>query len=881
MAKKKGIKALLQDETNSPQYNAKWPGAIDILKQYAIVDYDEDMIEQILLSLPDDLPYVAQWVNSDIPKKTKTIQQIVDSPEFVAVMRMGTNGSNSFSEEEKLAMVLNASEVDKIGQKEFDEYGDNGITGKYLKINKLVAYWKSQEKKRTRKSTETEDPMSKEEEEYLDSVNIPVTEIEGFQYNEFGVCINPNVVLEHVSPGKISYRLEVSKTREGWAFGYEFNCNSSLNNAGCSTAGSFLDGPHYMTMNDAILAGCFRLFDTSNGFLQEVPQLEKQRSRLTPLQNLRMESAKSIRDEIGGKDWTIIEPRQVQLIKTLLSSQPTKKSKMSKPKLQVVKVADIVPSTTNALHRESWELEDKALQELADSISKKGVLQPVLLRPNGSPGKFYLVCGERRLKASQLAGLDEIPAFIRDLSEEEAFDAQITENLQRKDVHPMKEAQSYKALIDLNPDKNSLQELALRFGKSPEYIAQRLSFNNLIDEMKQEFLEGKIMIGHAIAFARLQPKDQQECLKLCKVQYGADSGHYQHIKAVNAIIEQKLIREIKDAIFNPNDDQLVPGVVSCNDCLKRSGAGNLLFTDMPDGRCMDGACYELKTATYLIAKIEELRENNPEAALVANDYGATLLPLVKKHIAKNKLTVLKKYNDYQGAAKSDNGSIRALVVAGSELGELIYIKPDKKSAKDDATSAKSAVAKNTPEHYDELIAGQKSLLTHAKVELQNDINKSLVDRVFDLKPFVEVDPTPLSQQEKGLFYRLLVETFGIFNKKIIAAIKAIPAPKELKGVEAEAHKWANLSDEIIAAIVRSYISDERDYAEEANTIEGVLFRQAYGSWKGANLDKITKDAEAQFQQKKAEIEQKIFDYQAKKRELQESAPKTKTAKSKK
>lgn len=557
---------------------------------------------------------------------------------------------------------------------------------------------------------------------------------------------------------------------------------------------------------------------------------------------------------------------------------------MSKPKLQVVKVADVVPSTTNKLHREPWELEDKAVQEIADSISKVGVLQPILLRPTETSGQYYLVCGERRLKATLLAGLDEIPAYIRDLTEEQAFDAQITENLQRKDVHPLKEAQSYKALIDLNPDKNNLQELALRFGKKPEYIAQRLSFNNLIDEMKQEFVEGKMMIGHAIAFARLQPKDQQECLKLCKAQYGADAGQYQHIKAVQAVIDQKLIREIEKAIFNPNDDQLVGTAGSCVNCLKRSGAGNLLFTDMPDGRCTDGACFELKTATYLISKIEELRENNPNAALVASDYGATPLPLVKKHLAKNKLTVLKKYNDYQDAAKSDKGSIRALVVAGSEAGELVYIKIQKKASasEEGAASAKSAVAKNSPEHYEELIAAQKEVLKDLKESMEEEIQQDLADRVFDLKPFKDFDNTPMNDAEKGLFWCVAFGLlYGKDEKKIVAMLKSISITPGLKGVQAEADRWTKLPEHIQTAIMRSIISIHADDKYDRGNAQFHLFRQAYGSWKGANLDKITKDAEAQYQQKKVDIEQKIFDYQAKKRELQEATPKTKSAKSKK
>lgn len=106
--------------------------------------------------------------------------------------------------------------------------------------------------------------------------------------------------------------------------------------------------------------------------------------------------------------------------------------------LKEIKLADIVISKTNP--RKTFD--EQSIEELAQSIIEKGVLQPIVVRVNGKPGKYELVCGERRVRASLKAQtakktITTIPAVIRQLTNEEALEVQIIENLQRKDVHPM------------------------------------------------------------------------------------------------------------------------------------------------------------------------------------------------------------------------------------------------------------------------------------------------------------------------------------------------------------------------------------------------------------------------------------------------------------
>src|SRR5690606_21836086 len=151
-----------------------------------------------------------------------------------------------------------------------------------------------------------------------------------------------------------------------------------------------------------------------------------------------------------------------------------------------VKLEDIFLGETNKMFRDPDELTDEALKELVDSIKELGVIQPVLLRPKPDDdlGKYELVAGERRYRAAVIAALTTIPANIQELTDEEAFNVQVTENLQRKDVHPLKEATAYKYLVDKDPERNTPAELAVKFGKTEHYIQTRLALNKLIDQAK-------------------------------------------------------------------------------------------------------------------------------------------------------------------------------------------------------------------------------------------------------------------------------------------------------------------------------------------------------------------------------------------------------------
>src|SRR6201985_2563610 len=158
--------------------------------------------------------------------------------------------------------------------------------------------------------------------------------------------------------------------------------------------------------------------------------------------------------------------------------------------------------------------EDAALKELAESIRSQGVLSPLLVRPITENG-FEIIAGARRYRAAQMAEAPTVPVRIVYLSDAEALEAQLVENLVRSEIHPMEEAQGFKALLDLEEPKYSIELIAARTGKSPAFVASRLKLVDLIPAVVDAFYRDEIGVGHALLLARLQSGQQEEALAAC------------------------------------------------------------------------------------------------------------------------------------------------------------------------------------------------------------------------------------------------------------------------------------------------------------------------------------------------------------------------------
>jgi len=154
--------------------------------------------------------------------------------------------------------------------------------------------------------------------------------------------------------------------------------------------------------------------------------------------------------------------------------------------------------------------EQDALQELADSIRAQGVVQPIVVRPEGN--HFELVAGERRWRAAQLAGLQKIPAVIRELDARSAAAIALIENIQREDLNPLEEAQAFLRLIE--EFDLTHQQVAESVGRSRAAVSNLIRLLDLAEPVKQQVNKGLLDMGHARALLALIRHDQVEIAKL-------------------------------------------------------------------------------------------------------------------------------------------------------------------------------------------------------------------------------------------------------------------------------------------------------------------------------------------------------------------------------
>lgn len=271
-----------------------------------------------------------------------------------------------------------------------------------------------------------------------------------------------------------------------------------------------------------------------------------------------------------------------------------------------VALADIQPSNYNP--RKNFD--EKSLAELADSIRQQGVLQAIGVRPIAE-NRFEIVFGERRYRASQIAGLEEIPAVILDISDETAEEMAVTENLQRKDVTPIEEANAYQKLIESG--RHDIQSLAVQFGKNESYIRTRLKFVSLIPEIAQLLEQDELTISVATEICRYG-EDIQHDIYEKHLKEGVLYNSWRGMKAseVAKNIERSYTTDLKRYFF----DKTV-----CLSCPHNTNNMMLFCEEGGCGNCANRKCLEEMNASYLAEKAVQLMEQRPLALLCRDFYG--------------------------------------------------------------------------------------------------------------------------------------------------------------------------------------------------------------------------------------------------------------------
>lgn len=258
--------------------------------------------------------------------------------------------------------------------------------------------------------------------------------------------------------------------------------------------------------------------------------------------------------------------------------------------------------------------DEAALNELADSIRKQGILQPILVREKGK--KYQIIAGERRYRAAKIADLKFVPCLIVEMDDNQALEAQITENLQRKDVHPIEEAHAFKRLMD--EAKFSLEDVAAKIGKSPRFVAQRLQLLKLIPAFQEIFFAEKLPLAGAVYIATLSEKNQQEYLDDEFADW-QDEGFYYSAAEIKRDLD-RAGEDLEDATFALDDAELVPSAGPCTTCKKNTACYSLLFQEEGVGRCTDSNCFEEKEKSQYKRTLQQVIDNHPDYIFLPNRY---------------------------------------------------------------------------------------------------------------------------------------------------------------------------------------------------------------------------------------------------------------------
>ena len=254
-----------------------------------------------------------------------------------------------------------------------------------------------------------------------------------------------------------------------------------------------------------------------------------------------------------------------------------------------VALMNIQPSSYNPRKH----FDEVSLAELAESIRQQGVLQPIGVRPIADTDRFEIVFGERRYRAALMAELTEISAVILHVSDETAAEMAVTENLQRKDVTPIEEANAYQKLMESG--RYDVQSLAEQFGKNENYIRTRLKFVSLIPEIAELLEKDEITISVASEICRYGTDIQKEVYY--KHLKDSDSMLYDCWRGLKAAEVAKFI----ERDFTTDLSRYAFDKTLCASCPHNTN-NMMLFCEGGSGNCANRSCLAEMNASYLVEK---------------------------------------------------------------------------------------------------------------------------------------------------------------------------------------------------------------------------------------------------------------------------------------
>lgn len=269
-------------------------------------------------------------------------------------------------------------------------------------------------------------------------------------------------------------------------------------------------------------------------------------------------------------------------------------------------ITTVHPSADN--HRKTFN--DASLQELAESIREVGVLQAIAVRPH-TAGGYEIIYGERRYRASLLAGAKTIKATIyNNITDDEAEDMSLSENLQREEVRPTEEAQAFKRLLEKG--RYDMYSLVSRFGRSEKYIYTRLKLNELYQPIGELLDNETITISVAEEISTYEPNIQKDVYEKHLKEDSRDNWAGYTLKLFKKYFEEYYTTDLEQYKFDKTE---------CKACVHNAANYNLFAEHNGCGHCTNRKCLDTKNAAFVAKETEKLLKSDPKLVIARPYYG--------------------------------------------------------------------------------------------------------------------------------------------------------------------------------------------------------------------------------------------------------------------
>lgn len=522
-----------------------------------------------------------------------------------------------------------------------------------------------------------------------------------------------------------------------------------------------------------------------------------------------------------------------------------------------IPLSDIQPSPLNP--RKTFD--EEGIHDLADNIRQNGLLQPITIRPvEGKDTPYEIVCGERRYRAFILNQKirvqvpSDIPCIVRDMTDEEALDAMITENLQRQDVDPIEEAFAFGQLVKTG---KSIEEIALRFGKSKRFIQERIKLDNLLPELKKMVTDGNLHIGAAMHVCKLTEDEQREFLEWCDDQEGIskrDAEEFTNDLFMN-ISKADWHRDFKGSCGT-----------TCIECPFNNANVGCLFYEMKphDATCTNRERWNSKHYSWLCQRIDDNADvlvkdgDNLEAgkSVIVGEPGyfvencaeyELLLDYIRGKGFKivNKEDYFERYSSY----REEDDRLKEKL-ANNEVYRAVVVEAKWKGV--DVCIRYYEFKKTGTEHSSDEVQAMQLVNEYKENERKNSTNiaSKLRSVLADMEP-TELPAEPLSQTESLILLTLILRKASYkFRNGIDLTSTYSPEPKALN--------YARAHTDQVHQICRDFIREELssagvEYNKDLQDCQYMLLQE----WAKEQADEVKTALALKLRKKQAKIEEQL------------------------